>query len=101
MGFSPEELAAPQERSPKCTGAGYPPVLQDELAIGIEGMASSCTRGDSGWKLGKSSLKEWSGAGMGCPARWGLELDDPQGPFQPKPFYDQEKCLPRRRAVPM
>ena len=39
--------------------------------IGLEGMASSCTREGSGWTLGNTtSLKEWSGAGMGCPGRW-------------------------------
>ena len=39
--------------------------------IGLEGMASSCTRGDSGWTLGNTtSLKEWSGMGTGCPERW-------------------------------
>ena len=32
--------------------------------IGEEVMASSCTRGGSGWILGRiSSLKEWSGSG--------------------------------------
>ena len=35
------------------------------------GNASSCTRGDLGWTLGNTtSLKEWSGSGMGCPGRW-------------------------------
>jgi len=34
---------------------------------GREGMASSRARGGSGWILGKTSLKEWSGTGMGCP----------------------------------
>jgi len=34
-------------------------------------MASSCAREDSGWMLGRiTSLKEWSGAGIGCPGRW-------------------------------
>jgi len=34
-------------------------------------MASSCTRGDSSWILGKvSSPKEWSSTGTGCPGRW-------------------------------
>ena len=34
-------------------------------------MASSCTREDSGWTLGNTtSLKGWSGTGMGCPERW-------------------------------
>ena len=37
----------------------------------IEGMASSCAREDSGWTLGNTtSLKGWSGTGMGCPERW-------------------------------
>jgi len=37
----------------------------------LEGVASSCARGDSGWILGTvSSLKEWPGTGMGCPGRW-------------------------------
>ena len=41
------------------------------LVMGLEGMASSCTRGDSGWTLGNTtSLKGWSGTGMGCPERW-------------------------------
>ena len=31
----------------------------------------SCTREDSGWTLGNTtSLKGWSGTGMGCPERW-------------------------------
>lgn len=31
-------------------------------------MSSGCTRGRSGWTLGKtSSLKEWSGSGTGSP----------------------------------
>jgi len=39
-------------------------------AIGWEGMASSCSRGDSGWILRKiSSPKEHSGIGMDCPER--------------------------------
>jgi len=34
-------------------------------------MASSCTRRGSGWTLGNTtSLKGWSGTGMGCPERW-------------------------------
>jgi len=42
-----------------------------ELATGLEGMASSYIRRDSGWMSGKnSSLKERSGAGMGCSGRW-------------------------------
>jgi len=41
-----------------------------KLVIGQEGVASSCTRGDSGCILGKTSLKECSHAGMGCPGRW-------------------------------
>jgi len=39
--------------------------------LGLEGMASSCARKDSGWTLGNNtSLKGWSGTGMGCPERW-------------------------------
>jgi len=39
--------------------------------IVLEGMASSCAREDSGWTLGNTtSLKGWSGTGMGCPRRW-------------------------------
>ena len=35
------------------------------------GNGSSCTREDSGWTLGNTtSLKGWSGTGMGCPERW-------------------------------
>ena len=41
--------------------------------IGLEGMASSCTREDSGWMLGNTtSLEGWSGTGMGCPERCGV-----------------------------
>jgi len=40
-------------------------------SVGWEGMASSCTRGGSGWILGKiSSQKEWQCTGKGCPGRW-------------------------------
>ena len=40
-------------------------------SLGLEGMASSCAREDSGWTLGNStSLKGWSGTAMGCPERW-------------------------------
>ena len=43
----------------------------DHPVIGLEGMASSCSREDSGWTLGNTtSLKGWSGTGMGCPERW-------------------------------
>ena len=36
--------------------------------LGLEGMASSCAREGSGWTLGNTtSLKGWSGTGMGCP----------------------------------
>jgi len=39
--------------------------------IGREGMASSCTRESSGWMSGNTtSLKGWSGTGIGCPERW-------------------------------
>ena len=34
------------------------------------GMASSCVREGSGWMLGNTTLKRWSGTGMGCPERW-------------------------------
>ena len=34
------------------------------LVIGVEGMASGCTLGNT------TSLKGWSGTGMGCPERW-------------------------------
>ena len=34
-------------------------------------MTSSCAREGSGWMLGNTtSLKGWSGTGMGCPERW-------------------------------
>jgi len=34
-------------------------------------MAASCVRGDLDWILGlKSTLKEWSGIGTGCPGQW-------------------------------
>ena len=44
------------------------------IVIGLEGMASSCAREDSGWTLGNTTcLKGWSGTGMGCPERrWSL-----------------------------
>jgi len=45
-------------------------LFSHKLAIGLEGAASSCTRGHSGWTLGNISLRQWSGAGMGCPERW-------------------------------
>ena len=36
--------------------------------IGLEGTALSYAREGSGWTLGNTtSLKGWSGAGMGCP----------------------------------
>ena len=36
-------------------------------------MASSCTREDSGWTLGNTtSLKGWSGTGMGSPRGGGV-----------------------------
>jgi len=36
-----------------------------------EVMVLSCTRGGSGWILGKkNSLKEWLSIGTGCPQRW-------------------------------
>ena len=38
-----------------------------------EGMASSCTRADSGWTLGNiTAATEWSGAGMGCTGSAGV-----------------------------
>ena len=41
------------------------------VVLGLEGMASNCAREDSGWTLGNTtSLKGWSGTGMGCPERW-------------------------------
>ena len=41
--------------------------------IGLEGMASSCAREDSGWTLGNiTSLKGWSGTGMGCAESGGV-----------------------------
>ena len=27
-------------------------------------------QGSSGWNLGNTTLKEWSGTGMGCPGKW-------------------------------
>jgi len=39
--------------------------------IELEGMASSCARGDAVWTLGNTAFpKEGSGTGMGCPERW-------------------------------
>ena len=41
------------------------------LPLGLERMASSCAREDSGWTLGNTTcLKGWSGTGTGCPERW-------------------------------
>lgn len=41
------------------------------IVIGLERVASSCSREDSDWTLGKkSSPKESLGAGMGCPQGW-------------------------------
>jgi len=41
------------------------------LVIGLQGTASSCAREGSDWMLGNAtSLKGWSGTGMGCPERW-------------------------------
>jgi len=41
------------------------------LVIGLERVASSCAREDSGWTLGNTtSLKGWSGTGMGCLEWW-------------------------------
>ena len=46
--------------------------------IGLEGMASSCAREGSGWTLGNTtSLKGWSGTGMGCQGGGGVT--DPGG----------------------
>ena len=43
------------------------------LVIGLEVVDSSCTKGDSGWKTGKTtSLKEWSGAGRSYPGSGGV-----------------------------
>jgi len=40
---------------------------------GCEAMASSCTRGDSGWMLRIiSSQEEWLGVGTGCPGCSGV-----------------------------
>jgi len=48
-------------------GRGFP----GYEVIGLEGMASSCVREDSGWTLGNAtSLKGWSDTGMGCPEWW-------------------------------
>ena len=40
------------------------------IAVGWERMASSCARGGSSWILAKTSPKERSGAGTGCPGKW-------------------------------
>jgi len=37
-------------------------------------MASSCTRGDSGWMLGNTSPREWSGTGMGWQGSGGVTI---------------------------
>ena len=48
--------------------------LFSHVMRGLEEMASSCTRGDLGWTLGStSSLREWSGAGTGCPVPGGVQ----------------------------
>jgi len=46
--------------------------------IGIEGMASSCTRGDSGWTLGNTTFSE-SGQTLEWAARGGGEVTNPGG----------------------
>ena len=46
----------------KKMGAG---LLSQITVIGLEGTASSCARGGSGWVLRKTSQKEWSGTGIG------------------------------------
>jgi len=47
-------------------------------SLGLEGMASTCTREGSGWMLGNTaSLKGWSGTGMGCQRGGGVT--DPGG----------------------
>ena len=49
----------------------FPSFFPSILGMEPEGMASSCTREGSGWMLGNTtSLKGWSGTGMGCPERW-------------------------------
>jgi len=40
-------------------------------------MASCYTRGGSGWILGNTSLRQWSGAGTGCP--WSAGVAVPGG----------------------
>ena len=44
-----------------------------ERMVGLKGMASSCTRGDSGWMFGNTTFpKEWSGTGMAAQGGGGV-----------------------------
>jgi len=46
-------------------------LLRIDFGCNSRNVASSGTRGGSGWLLGNTtSLKEWSGTGMSCPGRW-------------------------------
>jgi len=52
-------------------GEGKVGLFAHIIMIGWKGTASSCTRGGSGWTLGKtSSPKEQWGTGTGCPGKW-------------------------------
>jgi len=53
-----------------CRKVGVSLFSQGCPVIGQDGMASSYTRGVSGWMLGiTSSLREWPHTRMGCPGR--------------------------------
>jgi len=50
---------------------GWGQCLFQASAIGWQGMASNCTRGDSGWMLGKNSSQNgWQGIRPDCPVGW-------------------------------
>ena len=53
------------------SAATHPRTFRPRGTFRTRGMASSCTREDSGWTLGNTTtLKGWSGTGIGCPERW-------------------------------
>lgn len=44
-------------------------LLSYVTVIELEGIASNCIRGGSGCILGRTSPKQWSGTGTGCPGK--------------------------------
>ena len=64
--------------------------------MGLEGMPSNCTRGGSGWILGKNySLKEWSGMGTGCQGKLWSDLQ-PYTTTKPKCIIWSKSINPYR-----